>query len=350
MFASCNDEGCPILNIQNWKTALLLSVILPISLLTSFKLSGILHEPLTIAETTVLDAANGDFERPYGTAIMNETVKASYSQERISANFSICLTNFMSIFSLYEDSDVVCILTNVTAVLEQGFVNNINITFFEEYQYSQIWFHEPQNWPSVYDDYENLTFIDYTHALQQKSLKAFMEFAGTSRPKSVHLSVRGIYWVLRTQKNTAHKLNINMELTYFNGTAYKKVIQPFQIQIAPDNNNSFEEAQKIAQGTYSKLYLGGYDWVDYYKIYVPKGYIIQMHAFETGLEPQANPSFYLNLYDPEGKWKTGSSSLDYSHFIAYTTDSAGEWFIQTLSDGHSFGFYELQINLYSEEG
>jgi hypothetical protein len=332
-------------DFKNWKTALLLSVIIPISLLTSFKLSGILREPLAITETNVLSAEKADFERPYGSALMNETLNAFYSQELISADLSICLTNFFSVFSLYGGSDVVNISTNVTTVVAQGFINNINITFLEEYQYSQIWLREPQNWPSIYDDYENLMFIDYAHTLRQKGLKAFMEFGGTNRPKSVHLSVQGVDWVLRTPKNHAHKLSINMELTYFNGTAYKKVVQPFQIQIAPDNNNSFEEAQTIAQGTYSKLYLGGYDWVDYYKIYVPRYCLIQVRAYEMMPEPQVHPDFNINLYDPERKWKTGSSSSNYSHTVSYTADSAGEWFIQTLID-RNFGFYELQICLY----
>lgn len=176
-----------------------------------------------------------------------------------------------------------------------------------------------------------------------------MEFVGTSRPKSVHLSVQGVQWVLRTPPNHAHKLSVDMELTYFNGTAYKKVVQPFQIQLALDSNNSFEEAREIAQGTYSKLYLGGYDKEDYYRIYVPQNHLIQVYAHETGPANQAHPAFYVNLYTPEEKWKTGSSSTNYSQNTSYIADSSGEWFIQVLTDGYSFGYYELQMTVRSQE-
>lgn len=59
----------------NWKIVLLLSIVIPICLVTSFKLSGILHEPMAIAETAVLDVTKGEFERPYGSTLMNETMR-----------------------------------------------------------------------------------------------------------------------------------------------------------------------------------------------------------------------------------------------------------------------------------
>lgn len=337
---------------QKWKTFTLLSIIIPVSLLVSLRLAGILSEPegpITIAETTTLQTVKWKSERPYSHLNIRENARGLYKKE-IKLSQEILIDDYHTESWGYDGSDYVVLTINATATLQTGFVNSANITFREDSENSEIRFFEVQAWPKFYSHAENLSIIDYAHHLPGSGLKAFMELTGVNRPKSVHFD--GIvHWVLSSSKNETHSMEIATELVYYNGTVYKKIVQPFQLQIAPDDNDGFETAQEIREGYYPRLYIGPADVGDirdYYKIYVAEGQRIKVDvngtAWSWPILPNPSPNFNLYLYDPERNLVFASERENYFQSIDFVANTTGFWFIEVRVVG-DYGFYSLTVSL-----
>jgi hypothetical protein len=294
-----------------------------------FRFTGALWEPMRVSETKILETVKWEVEKPYYEIKIDDDVKSFYSDEYISIDFMI--------FVLKGKDGLLQLWMNSTATFKIGFANSFNITFREEYQSSQVFLHQPDSYVNA----GNLSLVDYADGSKIRGLKAFMELAGVNRPKKVHFGSFAD-WYLGIPWPFASQIEVRMELVYHNGTGYKRIVQPFQLKIGPDENGNFEHAKSIHQGVYSKLYLGGEDTCDFYKIYTDEGYTISINA--TGFL-----FFYLNLYNPERELKANLSKIYRTESINFTVDSTGEWFIQLGVDiGH--GFYSLTINMYPPDG
>jgi len=320
---------------QKWISLALLSIIIPVGLLVTFRLTGVLQEPLTItiSETKTLEAVNWELERPAAMIGIRDTVKSFYNDMSLLMNSSIIVGHYDST-SRY-DSSYVTLVANVTALTSNGHIHSLNLTISEkDYPNTKINFFEEHQLMK----FENLSRTEF----KDWARTVFVNLTGVNHPRGVSFFAP-IDWVLYSFQHQVHTLEMIFEVTYYNGTAYKKIVQPFLLKIGPDDNNSFETADAIEQGVNAWLYLGGYDTEDYYRIHVIQGYVININT--SGSSPETTLDFYIDLYNPEKRWKAGSSSRGFSHNINFTADSTGEWFIWIyLEDDH--GFYSLTINLY----
>jgi len=167
-----------------------------------------------------------------------------------------------------------------------------------------------------------------------------------------------VHWILRTPNHLeTHTLTITATAEY-----YEYSIVPGQtlipkdpistsviLKIGPDNN-SFPTAWQISTGWRYRLYIGGYDSNDYYKINVDAGYIIYVYFEErTSGIPSANVRLYL--YNPsqvEKARRTLTPPPYYTEF-SFTADSSGTWYIRVEAlSGHVF--YNLYVNVYYPSG
>ncbi len=248
----------------------------------------------------------------------------------------------------YGGSDTITMQVNITASTSEGFISLINIPFWEEYERSQIDFFEENAWPKYYAHVENLSITCHYDFLGKYGggLKAFVELAGVNSPKSVSFGCF-VNWILRSPQNYTNQLEVRFELIYFNGTAYKRIVQPFLLQAGPDDNNSFETATEISVGKeYSRLYIGPNDVDDYYKVYLNEGQTISIQFFKW--LPGAAANTDMELYSPDGKLAIRSPH-DYIHTITYTINSSGYWFIK-VHWIRNLGFYTLTIETHTQEG
>ena len=312
----------------------LLSIVVPVSLLVSFRLSGILYEPPTISETKILGTVNWSLERPSAVIDIGDNLENFYSDNEISSQCLIFITDYVEHAGHYGGNDYVAMIVNVTVTTLKGHIEAFFITFVENYEKSRIDLFE---FPQV-SKLENLKITNYEE-WKSDPLKAFIELAGVDNPRSTSFSTP-VYWVLYGSQDQHHQMNLTMEIIYFNGTTYKKLVQPFKLEIGPDNNNSFETATEIALNkTYSKFYLSMQDVDDYYKVYVKENSTIILYVEGISFP---KPAFYVYLYNPEKELKVGSSKWDYSHTIVYTVDLTGYWYIH-IQVYENYGFYNLTI-------
>jgi hypothetical protein len=304
-------------------------------LLITFRLSGILRGPLTISENKTLDAASWSIERPAAIIHIGDLLRHVYNGD-VSANYAIFIDDYHGNSWDYGGNDVINMQVNVTASIGKGFIHSANITFWEDYKNSFVNFFEDVAWPKQYAHVENLSIIRHKDWLIKPGLKAFVELAGLNNPKSVSFSCF-VDWVLRSPQNYTHQLEVRFELVYFNGTAYNRLVQPFQLKIGPDDNNSFEKAEEIVAGKTYRFYIGPNDVDDYYKVYLNEGSTVSIRL--KGIAPPALCD--LELYDNNGKL-AAYSNYDVSHNVTYTISSSGYWIIR-VHQIENFGFYNLTL-------
>jgi len=106
-----------------------------------------------------------------------------------------------------------------------------------------------------------------------------------------------------------------------------------------DAGNTFDAATSINPGSYKGILCNteGDNGNDYYKFYVESGQKIYL-----SMTPPSGIDFDLQLYDPNGNLKAGSSyGAGYTDSISYTADSSGYWRarIYIFSGEAQYSFY-----------
>lgn len=206
--------------------ALILSVVLPISLFISFRLTGILQE--TITETITLETIRWEFKRPNQSVILNETLKSPYSNGEISTIMTVRIWKYDVDGLFLDDLVTITVSTNLTTIMPKSFVENVYIVLQTDYQ-------SPVGWIHTDFRFENLSLID-VEEWGWRGTKAYVNLKGMNHPKGAYFSGLPLYR-LKTPNNQTHQLEVIFELTYYNGTAYKEVIQPFQLKFLGDEGN-----------------------------------------------------------------------------------------------------------------
>ncbi len=340
--------GLKLSNVKSWKTALLISIIIPTSLLTAFTLNNLLNKPITITETTTLEATEWQIERPTYITNIWEVTNASHKSDEILVNSTIFVDDFDDDYGGGFQSLMTCL--NVTASLKKGFIYNLNITFWENYEKSLIDLYQPQEETRNYE-LGNLTIEGWAYGLDRwwllrGNLKCFITLKAVNHPRKIQFSMPA-EWAFKSPENQTHKLEIFIEVTYFNGTTYKRLIQPYQLKIGPDSNNSFETATELSKNqTLKKLYIGGYDKNDYYKIYLEKDHSVQIYL-EEETSSLAIANINISVYDPNGIEKAYKTLYPgpgprYTN-LTLITDKTGYWYIRVELGGGQC-FYTLKIN------
>jgi hypothetical protein len=319
--------------------------VVPVGLLATFKLSGIFEGPATVADTITLDEVKWEFERPSCPLDFRDYVESSYVND-IFIDQDIFVYYYFPDAGDYGGSPILQMNLSLTANLAEGHVENVNITFHDDYLNSfvsipDLEFGGKHHTLAVWD---NLTVTSYKINVDGSVEKAFVHFDGVNQPRRVFLRVFPL-WVLKSPNNQTQQLNIFVEVTYFNGTVYKKVIQPFQLRLIAENNDSFENAEEISTMPYTKKhFLGGDNTQDFYKLYLTEGEIINITMMPPAVPPTAD--FDLYLYNPTDRNTPVASSTNpgggAQESITYTSDSTGFWYIKVIPIAGA-GIYMLAL-------
>lgn len=322
------------------KVVLILSVVVPIGVLATLGLTGILQRPITIAETTTLDVIVWKRERPYlpGNIPGDYAFETNYFTDEIAFTEVLWAENYMSDWFGGGPATFLAIYNSSVSV-SHGFVKNVQFNFTEEYHASTAYFHSKMDLSNLRIDriIPNTNFHELTG-----NTKAFLSAVGVGEPKQVLLANATAEYMFHSSYNYTHQIEITSEVVYFNGTVFKKIVQPVQFVFGPDDNNSFEMAEEIRFGTH-KAYLDGLvggDPVDYYKIWLEQGQKVKVSLGEyLGVEREArvlNPEgqliAYLSLYRESNNREA-----------IINVESTGWWYIQVNSTGGA-GPYALEVS------
>lgn len=220
-----------ILNLKSWKTAFLLSIVVPMGLLTSFKLIGLINEPPIITENIKLEMIEWEFPRINGTrdVYLKDVLEARYDNDGLSAVFLLKMGEyFPQGLGGFRDEEV-GMIANITFNMTNAdaFIWGLQITFQENQTLSRVDF-----W-SQEIVIHNLSLTDLYYGMRKSDVKAYLSAIGSKNSVGGFLSVIAI-WKLFSPHDYTHLMKVTIEIIYYNGTVYKKIIQPFQLCLRPD--------------------------------------------------------------------------------------------------------------------
>ncbi len=307
------------------------------------KLRDMFNGKITVAENLTLDLVEWQFERPSRTLGFDDFLRiicTNYTGD-ISINQTIIVDNYEDSDSSFGGSPSLDFALDLVASLSRGYVEGVNITFYDDHlnSFVEVWE------DSSYHILNGLTLVRYSHFNIGSVEKGFINFGGVNQPRSIHL-FNPIAWALRTSHNETQELTVKVEVTYFNGTAYKRVVQPFKLRLTADMNESFENAEIINFGELLWRLLGGDDREDYYKVFLEKGETINIT-----MTPLWQEDFDLYLYGPGDRNNPAANSTrrsDVIESIEYVADTAGWWFIKVRQVG-GWGIYSLHLTIVKED-
>jgi hypothetical protein len=185
-------------------------------LFTGLKLSGI--APTATPETVTLAPVAWLFNLPTAYMKINQTLNATYADNVGQMSFRVTPIDYVtpsSVTPYFLDLGVEFTATP----LNSGFsVGSVQVIFGNDSQHSSIGF-------ATGVSLENLTLEALSWG-EEASVLLLGNGTGVGCQFSVVAS-----WYLPTANNVTYKRQVDFEVTYFNGTAYKTVVQPFNMTV-----------------------------------------------------------------------------------------------------------------------
>lgn len=180
---------------------------------------------ITIAENITLDPVEWTFQRPHPNQymIIGDRLEPSYSNDELSATFLMWLSDYLPrVGSLNYDALWVRLDINATATNPNGFIESVHIAAYKD-QESKV------GWQETDLYLENLSLVAQADGYRWDT-QAYIKLAGVNHTSRVYATTTTL-WKLLTPNTQSHQLEVAYEITYYNGTAYNKVVQPFQLNI-----------------------------------------------------------------------------------------------------------------------
>jgi len=180
---------------------------------------------ITITKNTTLDPVVWTLQRPDANqhVIIEDKLESIYSSDGLSAAFYMWLLEYVPrVGSLDYDFLWVRLDISTTTTNPNGFIESVYVVVYKD-QESQVGWQE--------DDLylENLSLVASVDGYWWAK-EAYVKLADVNQTSSVYAETTAL-WKLLTPNTQSHQLEVAFEITYYNGTAYNKTVQPFQLNI-----------------------------------------------------------------------------------------------------------------------
>jgi hypothetical protein len=344
------------LNGDSWKVALLLCAIIPVGLLAAFRFASLPSSSQDTIHTLTLAPADWEFEKCVENTPLwfnspdDEFVENSFSDMIADVTFRAS-PRYYSISNDYG-LPIMGVRVNVTASVNEGYVENVSIIFSDPLDMSDIcFFGGYRSLLPEFFEWKNLTIDGWAYSFSGEAglegdLKAFLKATCRNQSRTVSFGASAVHWILRAPANVSQQLEMAAEVTYFNGTASVKVVLPICARLLADAGNTFETARTVTAGTY-KGYLSEFrDTVDFYRLWLSKDQTVKVETMLRHVD-----CVNLTLYDQDENPKAGVLSGRYYDDVAhsmeelnYTASMDGFWYLKILA-GHDMGIYQMVISV-----
>jgi hypothetical protein len=230
---------------------------------------------------------------------------------------------------------------NLTADLTEGFVQNVTVTIQSNSSASwvELYITNP-GMPTEAVDWEgllNLAGYSEGPSAMGNVEKAFVEFMGEKNSHQVSISVWPNWWFEGAFSET-EQMNVSFATSYFNGTDYKEVVQPFSLTLVSDNEHTFETAKEVATNQTVAGFISPDDLADFFKVYLDQGETFNV----TVLRGDINLSIILSLY---------SSTDENNPLISSPALPGGSLIPQSISYSiESTGWYYVEVEWWAGDG
>jgi hypothetical protein len=202
-------------------------MIVPLGLVATFRLTGLFAEPFVIAKSITLETIEWAIQKPNGYTHIDTQLLGNYSDtSEISANFILVLGDYHEDDPGRWDNDHLSMMAkmNVTLVPKEAHIKNVYIVFQNDTSISDLVLFD------VLFEYENLNPTSYASGWVHGVNRAYIILNAVNDPASASFLAE-TDWTFRTPDDFTHHLDVAFEITYYNGTTYKKITQPFQLNV-----------------------------------------------------------------------------------------------------------------------
>jgi len=220
---------------RNWKAVLALCIVVPVSLFLAFQLRSMPRsESITVSETITADTVSWNMSRP---TFNSYSVDINYSARNFCKDTDAFAALNINVLKYYEDdpdypswgNDYVKLRVTAEANTSNGFIYSmaINSSRTEADALLKIAL-DPRDM-----HFENLVYSDKRLWTAPDDREAHLDAYGVGKPANCSLSILA-YWIFIDEninhEITDHKLTVTHETTYYNGTAYRKMIIPIELE------------------------------------------------------------------------------------------------------------------------
>ena len=308
-----------------WKAILVVTVVFSMILFAGFKLSDLASRPSISVVLVNQNLVAWESERPTYIFDFEQKINSTFFDGGW-INASVLAGTFFS------DEQFFNLDLNLTADLNEGFVQNVTVTI--ESNSSASWVElditDPAS-PTSSVNWEgplSLTRYSQGPSAEGNVEKAFVEFMGESNSHQVSISVWPNWWFEGAFSET-EQMNVSFATSYFNGTDYKEVVQPFSLTLVSDNEHTFDTAKEVATNQTVIGFIGGDDNADFFKVYLDQGETFNA----TDFRGSCLLAIMLNLYSSADDNPLISSPIYEGislspQSIAYSISSTGWYYVE----------------------
>jgi hypothetical protein len=207
------------------KTLLVLSIVLPVGILSTLRLTGIFQGSSTKLESIVMETKELEFERPTESISINDQLNSTCLSDGLSSIFCVVVGTYGENQTAYLGSDylTMAIRMNSTVANTNAFIRSFSVVLHKDSTLSQI------DWLNTHVNPANLSVTSIANS-GSGSTDAYIRLAGVNNPREVHFSST-VVWSFSTPNEQTQSLGITYELTYGNGIAYAKIVQAFRLVV-----------------------------------------------------------------------------------------------------------------------
>lgn len=214
---------------RDWKSLLLISIILPVGVLVSVKLAGLLQEPLSAAQIINVDTVSWNmtryiqlpqfYPRSYN---VNKTVTNNFNQGSLIVNLTLFIDFYAEDLSPYGGD-------TLWVRLDGQVAGNGSVKFLE-INFSRI---DDQAFLDLDEDSDHLSTSNLKIDMIKDSFdtdQPFIHSYGLNSLGDCSLQTR-FWWIFQDPNSLDHSLTVTMQTTYFNGTDIVRVNLPIRLEI-----------------------------------------------------------------------------------------------------------------------
>ena len=321
---------------RKWLAFSLMAVVLPMGLLVAFKLTGIIPDPPT-PEIIICKPVSFEMERPTNSLEFDGRTENTYADGEATARMGVYVSSYREncLTMPYADREGLSftVHTNFSALRGSGV--SLAITYLPTEENAAV--------------YVGSSFMVQRN-VSVTELKWFGVNVSEAYTKAEILNspcyLRAqAHWVFNDENTAEHQLNVTVEITHFNGTAYRKIVLPARLYLWTDAGDSFEEAKHIDVGNYTGFLgrsmppPGHNDLEDYYKLRIEEDQTISVR-----MQHKTSTNFDLHLYNFNTDLLASSCSEEpeVAESVIFKAEASG-WYYIEVSVVSGFGLYILEV-------
>jgi hypothetical protein len=329
---------------RKWFSLAALAIIIPIGLLTTFKLTGIMPESATVAETIEVDAITWNMTRPPDTVgFVGKKTENRYDDSLTKIEMYVHVFNYFE--NLEELGDCSSFSVNASAHVEEGFVYSMFVGLSEIDPEAVLIIPRSDPWLEMY----NLK-TESAVTTGSNSREAYIRATALNQPADCSLKIDVSWHFLDTkQNNLDHHVTVTVETIVYNGSAYKRIITPIKMNMLIDPGETFEWPMYLTSNVrvYSES-LDENDEVDIYAVSFRR----DGSTIKINLTLPESADFNLYFYDDTSLLVANSThGVGMNEVIVYTDKTMEDtelgyyqwWYIKVERVAGS-GTYKLEIS------